>query len=82
MSPKNLDLAARQKGLEVRQQNASSNKANRQASRLVRIYREQGFTFQQIADELNGEGYLTRNGKLFRKGTVHYLYRKALTPAS
>ena len=75
-SPQNLDLAARQKGLEVRRLNASSNKANRQASRLVRIYREQGYTFQQIADELNGEGYLTRNGKPFRKGTVHYLFRK------
>jgi hypothetical protein len=75
-SPHNLTEAARQKGLETRRQNALSNKANRQASRLVRIYREQGYTFQQIADEFNGEGYLTRNGKPFRKGTVHYLYGK------
>ncbi|MFD3002854.1 recombinase family protein [Pontibacter toksunensis] len=81
-SPQNLSLAARQKGLEVRRQNALSNKANRQASRLVKIYREQGYTFQQIADELNGEGYLTRNGKPFRKGTVHYLFYKDPTPAS
>ena len=76
-SPQNLDVAARQKGLEVRQRNAASNKANRQASRLVRIYREQGYTFQQIADELNGEGYLTRHGKPFRRGMVYYLYGKS-----
>ncbi|GAA4431771.1 recombinase family protein [Pontibacter saemangeumensis] len=75
-SPQNLDEAARQKGLEVRQRNAASNKANRQASRLVRIYREQGYTFQRIADELNAEGYLTRHGRPFRRGTVHYLFGK------
>ncbi|TXK29662.1 resolvase [Pontibacter qinzhouensis] len=81
-SPQNLTEEARQKGLETRQQNALSNKANRQASRLVKIYREQGYTFQRIADELNGEGYLTRNGKAFRKGTVHFLYKKDIAPAS
>ncbi|PRY05022.1 DNA invertase Pin-like site-specific DNA recombinase [Pontibacter ummariensis] len=77
-SPKNLTEAARLKGLEVRQRNASLNKANRQASKLIRIYREQGYTFQQIAEELNEEGYVTRNGKPFLKGTVHYLYQKTV----
>ena len=76
-SPQNLTPEARRKGLEVRQQNARSNKANRQASRLARIYREQGHTFQRIADELNAEGYLTRHGKPFRRGTVHYLLGRA-----
>lgn len=48
-----------------------SMSANQSASRLVSIYREQDDTFGNIADELNLEGYLARNGKSFRKGTVH-----------
>lgn len=55
-----------------------STSANQSASRLVSIYREQDDTFGNIADELNGEGYLVRNGKPFRKGMVHYLFVKGL----
>jgi len=76
-SPQNLTVEARLKGLQVRQQNAQLNKENRQASKLICIYREQGYTFEQIAEELNGEGYVTRNGNAFGKGTVHYLFQKA-----
>jgi DNA invertase Pin-like site-specific DNA recombinase len=72
-TPANLDEAAKQKGLAVRQQNAASNKQNRQAIKLIRIYRAQGHTFQQIADELNESGYTTRTGKPFYKGTIYYL---------
>jgi DNA invertase Pin-like site-specific DNA recombinase len=72
-TPANLDENARKKGLAVRQKNAALNKENRQALKLIRIYRSQGLSFQQIANELNEGGYLTRTGKPFYKGTIHYL---------
>ncbi|MFB9865635.1 recombinase family protein [Rufibacter immobilis] len=73
-TPGNLTAEARQKGLVIRQSNAGQNKQNRQALTLIRIYREKGYTYQKIAEELNREGYVTRTGKHFMKGTVHYLY--------
>ncbi|MCC9138926.1 recombinase family protein [Pontibacter silvestris] len=75
-NPQNLNDEARKKGLEVRCSNARVNKQNRQAIKLIHIYRKQGYTFQQIANELNEEGYRTRTGKPFLKGTVYYLYQK------
>jgi DNA invertase Pin-like site-specific DNA recombinase len=72
-TPKNLTQDARAKGLSVRQGNATQNKQNRQALTLIKIYREKGYTYQRIAEELNKEGYATRTGKTFLKGTVHYL---------
>ncbi|WP_281172299.1 recombinase family protein [Adhaeribacter aquaticus] len=74
-TPGNLTMDARSKGLKVRQQNAGQNKQNRQALTLIKIYREKGYTFQKIADELNKDGYITRNGRAFMKGTVHHLLR-------
>jgi len=61
--------------MEVRQKNVIQNKQNWQALILIKIYREKGFTYQKIADELNEGGYITRNGKHFLKGSVHHLLR-------
>ncbi|WP_207436069.1 recombinase family protein [Sabulibacter ruber] len=74
-TPANLTQEARVKGLAVRRNNANQNKRNRQALTLIRIYREKGYTYQRIAEELNEGGYVTRNGKPFMKGTVHYLLK-------
>ncbi|WP_210466841.1 recombinase family protein [Rufibacter roseolus] len=73
-TPGNLTLEAIRKGLEVRKSNAMLNKQNRQALTLIKIYREKGYSFQRIAEELNADGYVTRTGKLFLKGTVHHLF--------
>ncbi|ALJ01685.1 recombinase family protein [Rufibacter tibetensis] len=77
-TPANLTEEARAKGLEVRRDNASQNRRNRQALTLIKIFREKGYTYQRIAEELNEEGYVTRNGKPFMKGTVHYLLKGSL----
>ena len=74
-TPKNLTQEARLNGLIVRKNNASQNKQNRQALTLIKIYREKGYSYQIIAEKLNEEGYLTRTGKPFYKGTVHYLMK-------
>ncbi|GHA81169.1 recombinase family protein [Pontibacter akesuensis] len=80
-TPGNLTAGARQRGLQVRQENAAAHKANRQATELIRMYREQGMTFQAIADRLNNQGYTTRRGKRFFPHTVqrlHVRFQRAL----
>ena len=61
----NITPAVTQRGLEVRQHNARTNQANRQAAELIRLYRLAGLTYQAIAQQLNGMGYRTRRGKEF-----------------
>ena len=41
-------------------------------------HREQGMTFDAIADWLNKEGYLTVRGKKFRSAHVHSILKKRL----
>ena len=41
-------------------------------------HREQGLTFDAIADRLNKEGYLTVRGKKFRVAHVHSILKKRL----
>lgn len=64
-TPSNLTPAAITKSREIRQVNARANQQNQQASRLGRLLYAQGYTLQQIAQELNEGGYRTRRGKLF-----------------
>ncbi|PRY08385.1 DNA invertase Pin-like site-specific DNA recombinase [Pontibacter ummariensis] len=73
-TPENLTHGARTKGLQVRQENAASHKANRQATELIQMYREKGMTYQQIADRLNSHGFTTRRGKKFFAITVQRLH--------
>lgn len=61
----NITPAVTQRGMEVRQHNARTNQANRQATELIRLYRLSGLTYQAIAQQLNGMGYRTRRGKEF-----------------
>ena len=61
----NITPAVTQRGLAVRQQNARTNQANRQAAELIRLYRLEGLTYQAIARQLNQMGYRTRRGKAF-----------------
>ena len=42
-------------------------------------HREQGMTFDAIAERLNKEGYLTVRGKKFRGAHVHSILKKRLT---
>ncbi|WP_266206383.1 recombinase family protein [Pontibacter kalidii] len=73
-TPENLTQGARTKGLQIRQENAASHKANRQATELIQMYREKDMTYQQIADRLNSHGFTTRRGKKFFAITVQRLH--------
>ena len=61
----NITPEVTRRGLVVRQQNAQTNLANRQATELVRLYRKDGLTYRAIAERLNRMGYRTRRGQEF-----------------
>ncbi|WP_180754654.1 recombinase family protein [Hymenobacter sp. DG01] len=75
-TPANLTTEAVAKGREVRQQNARTHQANRQAARLASLLQAQGHTLQQIAGELNESGYRTRRGKQFFPMSVQRLLQR------
>ena len=61
----NLTPAIREAGREVHQVNARTHPANVQAAELIRLYRNEGLTYQAIAGRLNQMGFRTRRGKAF-----------------
>ena len=72
----NITPEVTRRGLVVRQQNAQTNLANRQATELVRLYRKDGLTYRAIADRLNRMGYRTRRGQEFLAMSVKRLAGK------
>lgn len=76
-SPANLTPAAIEKSRSIRQASAHANQQNQQAARLGRLLQAQGYTLQQIAQELNDGGYRTRRGKLFFAMSVQRLVQRA-----
>jgi len=75
-TPANMTSAATERGLLVRQQNARDYQPVKQAARLAGLLHAQGYTFYQIAEELNAAGYRTRRGQLFHPMTVHRLLKR------
>ena len=71
----NLTPAISERGRQVQQQNARTHPANVQAAELIRLYRQEGLTYQAIADRLNRMGFVTRRGKPFQPMSVHRLDR-------
>jgi DNA invertase Pin-like site-specific DNA recombinase len=72
-NPQNFTQASRRLGSETVRRNAQENTANKQARRLAMLMRENGYTLETIAQELNANGYATRRGKQFFKNTVRLL---------
>jgi len=64
-TPANLTTAVQAQGLAVRQQNARTHEANRQATALIVARRAQGHGYNQIALELESLGFRTRRGCRF-----------------
>jgi len=75
-TPANMTPAAIAKSLNIRQENARTNQQNQQAARLGGLLHAQGYTLQQIAQELNEGGYRTRRGKLFFPMSVQRLLQR------
>ncbi|SMB81439.1 hypothetical protein SAMN00120144_4295 [Hymenobacter roseosalivarius DSM 11622] len=76
-TPANLTPAAQAQGLAVRQQNARTHEANRQATALILARRAQGHGYNQIAQELESLGFRTRRGCQFTHKQVQRLAQRA-----
>ena len=72
----NLTQEGRNKGANKVRQTAQENQQNVQASAVIKMYREQGKTFQDIAQQLNTSQFRTVRGKIFSKAMVRYLWLK------
>ena len=75
-TPANLNLEAIAKSRCIRQANAQSNQQSLQATRLGSLLHKQGYTLQQIAQELNESGYRTRRGKLYLPMSIQRLLKR------
>ena len=64
-TPENLTDKSREKSIEVRKDKARRNTNNRRASAMIKELREQGMSYQKIADRLNQFGFKTSRGKKF-----------------
>lgn len=74
--PGNLTKEGNAKAYQSMKTNADQNVDSRKAWHFIRPRREAGETYQQIADELNKEGYRTRQDKKFYPQTVRYIYQR------
>lgn len=77
-TPKNLDDAARAKGVQRIRENATNNDRNRQARVIIMNCKEKGMSYRQIANYLNQLNFKTRYGNEFMAPTVHQLYTRTL----
>ena len=75
----NLTQEGRIKGAARVRQMAQEHQKNVQVGAVIGVYRKQGQTFQDIADQLNQSKFRTVRGKLFTKAMVRYLWLKSLS---
>lgn len=72
----NLTTEGRRLGVERIKEKARQNPNNRRAKSLIQKCKKDGMTLEQIANELNNNGFFTSRGKSFTKTTVSRLYKK------
>lgn len=73
-SPSNLNDEARKLGTIALMKKAQDNPNNKMATALIVPLRENGMSFQKIADRLNENGFKTSTGKQFSNAQVLILY--------
>lgn len=73
--PENLTAEARSRGVEAIKAKARRNRNNRLATALIEKCKREKMTLQQIADELNQNGFKTSQGKLFNPVSVSRLVK-------
>lgn len=79
-TPENLTDEARRKAWATIRRNARTDKSTRHAFHFIKPRREQGMSYQQIANALNHEGYKTRRGCKFHPAQVHKIYHRFTEP--
>jgi DNA invertase Pin-like site-specific DNA recombinase len=72
----NLTKEGRKKAYNTNYKNARNDINVRHALHYIRTLKENGHTYQYIAERLNEEGYRTRKGKLFHAGQVHVIWSR------
>jgi DNA invertase Pin-like site-specific DNA recombinase len=75
-TPENFTNEAQEKGRKANK--LKFEKINLQATKIITRMRNEKFTFEAIAKELNADGYKTAQGFEFSKGTVKRLYDRAI----
>ncbi len=65
-NPANLTEQARRKGTQASQVNARADQNNRRAGAFARNLRNSGYSWAEIARQLNANGFTTRNGGNFQ----------------
>ncbi|GAA5087089.1 recombinase family protein [Chryseobacterium ginsengisoli] len=84
-NPSNLNNEARKLGTEALIRKAKDNPNNKMATALIIPLRENGMSFQKIADRLNENGFKTATGKQFSNAQVlilHDRYIKSQTESN
>ncbi len=74
--PKNFSNSGRILGGKKRKEKAALNPNNIRAISLITRCRNEGMTFEKIANELNQNSFTTVRGKGFTKNTVRRLYKR------
>ena len=77
-TPANLTPEARERAHEANRNNALNNDRNRQATAVILSKRNEGLSFQRIADYLNELNFRTRYDKNFTSMAVKNLYDRAI----
>ena len=70
-----LTAAGREKGQQMRQNNAKTAKANVQTAELIQFHHKEGQRLREIAICLNNTGYTTRRGCQFTAVAVKRLLK-------
>ena len=75
--PENFSDEGRRNGAGVMKEKARSNEGNIRATKLIEHCREKNMTFEEIAEQLNSNGFQTVRGKRFQKMTVKLLWDRS-----
>jgi len=76
--PKNFSKKGRSLGSQKTAERARQNPNNKRALSLILRCRNEGMSYEKIANELNKNGFITTNGKAYLYSTVRTLYHRAL----
>ena len=79
-TPANLTDEARAKAHASISRKAREDQSARHAYHFIKPRKEQGLSYQRIADELNAEGYRTRTGLKFHAMSVRNIWKRFETP--
>jgi DNA invertase Pin-like site-specific DNA recombinase len=75
-NPQNLTQDAKNKAHESISKKAREDVEVRKAYHFIQACKQNGLSYAIIAEKLNGEGYQTRNGKMFFASQVQRIYER------